>query len=81
MDSDGSNSKSESDSTIKTNIGDKHVKEEVMPKLKLTNIKFFRWTGNITANDIRGLDPRNIDKIYTGGGKHCPIITNLSFEN
>jgi exonuclease III len=52
-----------------------------VPKLKLTKVKFFRWTRNVTADDMGGLDPRDIDKIYCGGGGHLPIIANLTFEN
>jgi exonuclease III len=52
-----------------------------VPKLKLTKVKFFRWAGNVTADDMGGLDPRDIDKIYCGGGGHLPIIANLIFEN
>ncbi len=49
----------------------------ICPNLKLDNVQFFSWIGNVTANDMGGLEPANIDRIYRLGGKHRPIVANI----
>ena len=46
-------------------------------KLKLSDEQFFKWVDNVMAEDIGGLKPEDIDKIYCLGGKHHPIVANL----
>jgi exonuclease III len=48
--------------------------------MKLTDVQFFRWTGNVTADEMNGLDPAFIDSIYCKGGKHRPIVANIKAD-
>jgi hypothetical protein len=50
------------------------------PKLKLDNVRFFKWTDIVTANDMGGLEPADIDRIYRRRGKHRPIVANVKIE-
>jgi hypothetical protein len=55
--------------------------EDTLPNLTLDDVQFFRWTDKVTADDMGGLEPEYIDRIYRRGGKHRPIIANVIFEN
>ncbi len=51
--------------------------EDILRNLNLYDVKFFRWTDNVTADDMGGLKPEDIDAIYCWGGKHRPIVANF----
>jgi hypothetical protein len=46
-------------------------------KLTLDKVEFFRWTDNVTAADMGGLLPGEIDELYSQGGHHRPIVANI----
>jgi hypothetical protein len=53
--------------------------KDIPPNLTLDQVQFFKWADIVTANDMEGLDPGYIDTIYCLGGKHRPIVANVSF--
>jgi hypothetical protein len=54
------------------------AEQPLFQRMSLYNARFFGWTGNVSRDDMGGLEPARIDRIYRRGEKHRPIIAYIN---